>query len=135
PRRRGHPARGDRLRRHGAAAPAHRRDPARAAGGPGRPPRLRVVPSASDVYNGRMSLAVALLLPLLSLQEAPPSFARDARVTAAVYFLLPGAKPETDFAEMEKAGIDIALVDFPGDPKALDPLVAALDALVARKKD
>lgn len=82
-----------------------------------------------------MSLAVALLLPLLSPQDPPPSFTKEGRVTAAVYHLLPGARPETDFLEMEKAGIDIALVDFPGDPQALAPLVAALEALVARRKD
>ncbi|MBV8880223.1 MAG: hypothetical protein JO332_09685 [Planctomycetaceae bacterium] len=82
-----------------------------------------------------MSLAVSLLLPLLGLQAEAPSFSKDGRVTAAYYYLLPGAKPETDFLEMEKAGIDVALVDFAGDPQALDPLVAALDALVKQKKE
>lgn len=82
-----------------------------------------------------MSLALALFLPLLSPQEEATSFTKDARLTAAVYYLLPGAKPETDFLEMEKAGIDIALVDVDGNFQAIDPLVAALDGLVKLKKE
>ncbi|HVR85192.1 MAG TPA: hypothetical protein VMU54_12825 [Planctomycetota bacterium] len=82
-----------------------------------------------------MSLAFALVLPLWTPQEEARSFSQEGRLTAAWYYLLPGAKPETDFLEMQKAGIDIALVDFTGDPQALDPLVAALDALVKQKKD
>jgi hypothetical protein len=79
--------------------------------------------------------ALALLLSLPAPQAEPPSFAKEARLTAALYYPLPGAKPEVDFAEMEKAGIDIALVDFAGDAKALDPLVAALDLLARQKKE
>src|SRR5262249_37829551 len=82
-----------------------------------------------------MILLAALFLPLLAPQEDAASFSKDARVTAAYYYLLPGAKPEADFLEMEKAGVDIALVDFAGDPRALDPLVAALEALKKQKKD
>jgi hypothetical protein len=82
-----------------------------------------------------MTLAVAVVLSLLRFQEEARSFTQDSRLTAALYYLLPGAKPETDFLEMEKAGIDIALVDWGGDAGALDPLVAALDALVRQKKD
>ncbi|HLY75248.1 MAG TPA: hypothetical protein VKU80_14100, partial [Planctomycetota bacterium] len=82
-----------------------------------------------------MSLAFALVLPLWGLQEEARSFSQDSRLAAARYYLLPGAKPETDFLEMERAGIDIALVDWGGEVEALDPLVAALDALVRQKKD
>lgn len=79
-------------------------------------------------------MSLALLLPLLFQTEAP-SFTRDARVTLAVYHLLPGARPETDFLEMDKARIDVALVDVAADPAAVDGLVAALETLVKQKKD
>jgi hypothetical protein len=82
-----------------------------------------------------MIRAAALLLPLLVAQDGAPSFSKDARLTAALYQILPTAKPESDFAEMEKAGIDIALVVTPADPAALDALVAALDALQKQKKE
>src|SRR5579872_2969248 len=82
-----------------------------------------------------MSLAIASLLALLVPQDEARSFTKDARLTAARYYLLPAAKPQADFLEMERAGIDIALVEFTGDAQALDPLVAALDALVTQKKD
>ncbi|HLY08030.1 MAG TPA: hypothetical protein VKW04_01875 [Planctomycetota bacterium] len=82
-----------------------------------------------------MIAALALLLPLLAAQEEATSFNKDARLTAALYYLLPGARPEVDVSEMEKAGISIVLVDFPGDPKALDPLLLALDTLVKQKKE
>jgi hypothetical protein len=82
-----------------------------------------------------MSPAFPLLLALLCLQDEARSFPKDARLTAALYHLLPGAKVDVDVVEMEKAGIDIALVDFAGDPNSLDPLVAALDGLVRQKKE
>ncbi|HZE96274.1 MAG TPA: hypothetical protein VE981_04570 [Planctomycetota bacterium] len=81
-----------------------------------------------------MGLALALLLPLLAPQDEA-SFSKDARVSAAYYHLLPGAKSETDFFEMDKAGVDIALVDVNGDDTALIPLIAALEALEKQKKD
>ncbi len=82
-----------------------------------------------------MGLAVALLLPLLSLQDEAVSFAKDARVAVALYTLLPDSKPETDLLEMAKAGVDVALVDFDGKPESLDPLLAAFDVLAKQRKE
>lgn len=82
-----------------------------------------------------MSPAAALLVLCLAPQEEAPSFTKDARLTAALYYLLPGARPELDVLEMEKAGIDIILVEAPGNPNALDPLVAALDLVAKQKKE
>lgn len=78
-------------------------------------------------------MTVALLLLLVAQDDA--SFSKDARVTAAYYSLLPGAKVDADLLEMEKAGLDIALVEFAGDPAALDPLIAALESVEKNKKD
>src|ERR1043165_4200392 len=82
-----------------------------------------------------MSLAVALLLPLFTLQDAAASFAKDARVAVALYTPLPDSKPETDLLEMEKAGVDVALVDFDGNPDSLGPLLLAFEAIEKRKKE
>ena len=82
-----------------------------------------------------MSLSAALLLSLLSAQEEAPSFPKDARLTAALYYPAPASKPEVDVAEMEKAGVDIVLVDLPGDVRALEPLVAALETLSKLKRE
>ena len=78
---------------------------------------------------------ILVLLPLLALQTEAPSFAKEGRVVVASYQLLPGARPESDFAEMDKAGIDVALVDIKDDPAAVVPLVAALEALVKQRKE
>lgn len=82
-----------------------------------------------------MSLAVALLLPLLSLQDEAASFAKDARVAVALYTPRADSKPETDLLEMDKAGVDVALVDFDGNPDALDSLVAAFQVLAKQRKE
>jgi hypothetical protein len=82
-----------------------------------------------------MSLAVALLLPLFSLQDEAASFAKDARVAVALYTPLPDSKPETDFLEMDKAGVDVALVDFDGKAATLDPLILAFEAIAKKKKE
>lgn len=82
-----------------------------------------------------MSLAAALLLPLLALQDEAASFTREARVALALYSPRPDSKPETDFLEMGKAGVDVALIDFDGKPETLDPLLAALESLAKLKKD
>jgi hypothetical protein len=79
-------------------------------------------------------MTVAFLL-LLAFQDDAASFSKDARLTAAYYSLLPAAKVEADLLEMEKAGLDIVLVDFAGDAAALDPLIAALEALLKQKKE
>lgn len=77
-----------------------------------------------------MLLALAFLL----LQDDAASFGKDQRVAAAYYQLLPEANPAVELPEMGKAGVDVALVPFAGDAKALDPLIAALDALEADRK-
>lgn len=82
-----------------------------------------------------MSLVAALLLPLVALQDDTASFSREARVVVALYTPRPDSKPETDFLEMEKAGIDVALVDFDGKPDSIVPLLAALDLLEKQKKE
>jgi len=79
-----------------------------------------------------MHLAIALLLPLLTLQDEAASFAKDARVAVALYTPRPDSKPETDVLELTKAGIDVALVDFDGNPESLHALVAACEE---RRKD
>lgn len=78
-------------------------------------------------------MTVAFLL-LLAFQD-DASFAKDARVAAAYYSLLPGAKHDADLLEMEKAGLDIALVEFAGDTASLDPLIAALESVEKNKKE
>ena len=72
-----------------------------------------------------MVLAAALLV---LLQDDASSFAPDQRLTAAYYYPGPDAKPAAEFLEMGKAGVEIALVSFPGDAASLDPLIAALDS-------
>jgi hypothetical protein len=76
-----------------------------------------------------MLLAIALFLPLLSLQDEAPTFGKDQRLTAAYYLAGPETRHAAEFLEMGKAGVDIALVDFKGPADRLDPLIAALDAL------
>src|SRR5215204_5222431 len=82
-----------------------------------------------------MSLAVALLLPLLSLQDEAASFSKDARVAVALYTPRADSKPDTDLFEMDKAGVDVALVDFDGNPDTLDPVIAAYQALAKQRKE
>jgi hypothetical protein len=72
-----------------------------------------------------MILTIALLL----LQEEAPSFGKDQRLAAAYYQLLPDARHEAELLEMGKAGVDLALIAVPAKIEALDPLIAALDAL------
>lgn len=62
-------------------------------------------------------------------QDDPSSFAKDERIVAAYYDPAPDSRPETDFLEMGKAGVDVALISFPDDPERLAPLVAALEAV------
>jgi hypothetical protein len=77
------------------------------------------------------ALALFLALPL---QDEAPSFAKDQRLTAAYYYPGAEAKPAAELLEMGKAGVEIALVAFPGDPAGLDPLIAALDDLEKDRK-
>jgi len=76
-----------------------------------------------------MTRAVFVLLPLLLGQDDASTFTSEQRLTAAYYTLSPDARPAVDALEMGKAGVEIALVAFQGDAKALDPLIAVLDDL------
>jgi hypothetical protein len=81
-----------------------------------------------------MIRALVLLLPLVLPQDEAPTFAPDQRLAAAYYYPGAEARPAADFAEMGKAGVEIALVAFPGDPTTLDPLIAALDGLEKERR-
>jgi hypothetical protein len=82
-----------------------------------------------------MIRALALVLPLFLAQDEAPSFTKDQRLTAAYYYPAAESKAASELAEMGKAGVEIALVAFPGDPASLDPLIAALDALEKERQN
>jgi hypothetical protein len=68
------------------------------------------------------------ILLLLLLQTGP-----EPRLVFASYRLPDPAKAQADLEDLSKAGIDVALVPWPGDPVRLDALVSAARALDVRQ--